>query len=393
MRISSWCIQQKRWDSEQYSSHSQERCHHTCRLLSPSLEDEEVSFPGNAVYEFEQLYWSLQQAEVQPACRVTPISAEDVSTTTQVLKSQGCQFAVKSGGHAFFAGASNIGSAVVIDLSNLNQVKISTNKTEVSVGAGTQWSNLYPLMRAAEIRVIGGRFVGMGVEGLTLGGGIPLHSGRSCQWFYSEFQPRIAPRSVWALRGGGNNFGIVTRFDLASFEQGDMWGGMTISNATEPPNAFEALVSFNINHAPDPFAAVFLAYAYLPSAGTTLVSATLNYGIPIIDPAIFSNFTNLASISSSLRITNLTSLVNSTAATQPPGLRESYWTLTMFNDADLMNDICKILDQEVQNINNATNVIPAIVFQPISKPIISQFSKNGGNALGITTEDGPLICK
>lgn len=109
---------------------------------------------------------------------MTPVFAEDVSTTIQVLKSQGCQFAVKSGGHACFSGASNIENAVVIDLSNLDQIKISSDKTEVSVGAGTLWSNLYPVTDAAKIGVIGGRVVGIGVGGLTLGGGISFHSGR-----------------------------------------------------------------------------------------------------------------------------------------------------------------------------------------------------------------------
>ncbi|KAG4030442.1 hypothetical protein MFRU_012g01760 [Monilinia fructicola] len=383
---------------------SQETCQKTCHVLARVLKGR-VSFPGSAVYESEQLYWSSQQADTRPACRVTPTSAEDVSTTIQVLRSQGCPFAVKSGGHACFAGASSIQSAVVIDLSQLDQIKILREKMEVSVGAGVRWSDLYPAMDAAKIGVVGGRAVGIGVGGLTLGGGFSFHSGRyglACD-NVNTFQVVLAngtirevnqasfPDLYWALRGGGNNFGIVTRFDLASFEQGDMWGGTIIASATELPIAIEALVNLNINHASDPFAAVFLAYAYVPSAGTTFVSATLDYGKPIPNPPIFTNFTNLPTLSSTLKIANLTTLINATAGTQPAGLRESYWALTTLNDANLLNDICKIFDQEVQKIAHATDVLPAIILQPISEPIISHFGKNGGNALGITTEHGPLI--
>lgn len=172
-----------------------------------------------------------------------------------------------------------------------------------------------------------------------------------------------------------------------------MWGGTTTSNATELPNAIEALVNLNFNHASDPFAAVFLVYVYVPSIELPLVGFTLDYGKPVMNPPIFENFTKIPAISADLRIATLTSLINGTEESQPSGLRESYWTLTILNDADLINEISKIFDQELQNIRNATNLLPALVFQPISEPMISQFSKNGGNALGITKEDGPLIRK
>ena len=47
---------------------------------------------------------------------------------------------------------------------------------------------------------------------------------------------------------------------------------------------------------------------------------------------------------------------------------------------------------EINPINTVANMTPAIVFQPLTNNIISHFSRNGGNALGITTADGPLIC-
>jgi hypothetical protein len=47
---------------------------------------------------------------------------------------------------------------------------------------------------------------------------------------------------------------------------------------------------------------------------------------------------------------------------------------------------------EFNPINTVANMTPAIVFQPLTNDIISHFSRNGGNALGITTADGPLIC-
>jgi len=56
-----------------------------------------------------------------------------------------------------------------------------------------------------------------------------------------------------------------------------------------------------------------------------------------------------------------------------------------------MNLIQEIFIEEIENIKNVTGLGPACVFQAITSDIISHFSKNGGNALGITPEDGPLI--
>jgi FAD/FMN-containing dehydrogenase len=142
------------------------------------LEDR-VSFAGSTIYEDEQSqYWSLQQSTVLPACRVTPRSAEDVAITIRVLKTWECQFAVKSGGHAAFAGASNIQDAVTIDLGGLNGIDVKSDRLQVSVGAGAKWSDVYPVTDKAKLGVVGGRVPGIGVGGLTLGGGLSFFAGR-----------------------------------------------------------------------------------------------------------------------------------------------------------------------------------------------------------------------
>ena len=48
---------------------------------------------------------------------------------------------------------------------------------------------------------------------------------------------------------------------------------------------------------------------------------------------------------------------------------------------------------EVEGIKDAVGIIPALIFEPITKNVISYFNKNGGNALGIEDSDGPLTCK
>lgn len=58
-----------------------------------------------------------------------------------------------------------------------------------------------------------------------------------------------------------------------------------------------------------------------------------------------------------------------------------------------MADITEIYMEEVVNIKHVTGVLPSLVYQPISTEMMSHFSKNGGNALGLSEIDGPLNCK
>ena len=98
-----------------------------------------TSQPESASYvEGDSNYWSSQQAESLPACRVQPETGKDVSASLLATKFFQCPFAVKSGGHAAFQGASNIDGGLTIDLANLNMIQISSDNTLTQVGAGNR---------------------------------------------------------------------------------------------------------------------------------------------------------------------------------------------------------------------------------------------------------------
>ena len=85
---------------------------------------------------------------------------------------------MKAGGHAAFRGASNIEGGVTIDLANLNQITLSADKSQVSLGPGNRWLDVYTKLERHGLSVVGGRIEDIGVGGLTLGGGISYFSAR-----------------------------------------------------------------------------------------------------------------------------------------------------------------------------------------------------------------------
>ena len=81
-----------------------------------------------------------------------------------------CHFAIKSGGHARAAGASNADGGITIDLVRFNRVEISEDRKNVRVGWGLRWADVYKNLEEEGLMIVGGRVGDVGVGGLTLGG-------------------------------------------------------------------------------------------------------------------------------------------------------------------------------------------------------------------------------
>jgi FAD/FMN-containing dehydrogenase len=138
-----------------------------CALLAILVSN--VSSPGQLDYRPLQ-YWSVQQSEVTPACRVDVSSAKMISSTILVSNLTNCPFAVRSGGHTSWAGGSSIQDGILINLANLNMVSLNSDRTVAKVGAGNNWYDVYKVLDPLGISVVGGREAGVGVGGLLLGG-------------------------------------------------------------------------------------------------------------------------------------------------------------------------------------------------------------------------------
>jgi hypothetical protein len=363
---------------------------------------------GSSAYDsFTGGYWSVQQASVDPYCVFKPASAAQVSISVLIARLSQCPFAVKSGGHAAFAGASSIEGGITIALERINQITVSKDKKTVAIGPGNLWLDVYTTLQPLDLSVIGGRVSGIGVGGLTLGGGISFFSslyGWACDNVASyevvtasgiivTASPTSYPDLFWALRGGGNNFGIVTKFNLKSISLpgGQMWGGSRIHTADQFPAVVNAFTNLGFNSPKDPNAAQIMSFAYAQSADLEIASADLQYAKPVANAPIFSEYLAIPALQDNTRVRTLTDLTEQFNSVNPNGLRETYWTATYKLNHDLVTAIQNIFFDELNSIKDVQGIVPAVTLQVITQGMLAQMSKNGGNPLGLTAASGPYL--
>jgi FAD/FMN-containing dehydrogenase len=116
--------------------------------------------------------WDAKQLEYKSACRIEPVSTEEVASALGVIVDNWCNFAVKSGGHSRIRGSSNAVGGVTIDLNRINTVELLDDNKKARIGSGAIWGDVYAALEKEDVVVTGGRLSGIGVGGLTLGGGI-----------------------------------------------------------------------------------------------------------------------------------------------------------------------------------------------------------------------------
>uniref|UniRef100_A0A0W0F5G4 FAD linked oxidase N-terminal domain-containing protein n=1 Tax=Moniliophthora roreri TaxID=221103 RepID=A0A0W0F5G4_MONRR len=135
-----------------------------CDTLQQQLPGK-VFLPNSPEYQEQQSsYYPALASQHSPACRVTPTSAQDVSTTLQTLKAGECQFAVRSGGHMQYNNSNNI------DMVGMNALDISADKKVIGVGPGNRWGAVYDALAPDDLVIVGGRSNTVGVGGYLLGG-------------------------------------------------------------------------------------------------------------------------------------------------------------------------------------------------------------------------------
>jgi FAD/FMN-containing dehydrogenase len=203
-----------------------------------------VIAPGDPDYDIARTVF-YGGVDKHPAVIIKVADANDVSRVVNLARESGLELAIRSGGHST-AGHSVSEGGIVLDLSNMKDLQIDTKSRTAWAETGLTAGEVTAALAAHGLAVGFGDTGSVGIGGITLGGGVgylvrkyglTIDSLLAAEVVTADGQIRHVdeqthPDLFWAIRGGGGNFGVVTRFKYRLQEVPNVVGGMLILPAT-----------------------------------------------------------------------------------------------------------------------------------------------------------------
>ncbi len=223
--------------------------------------------PENSAYDAARAGY-LGGFDKRPLAIVRPRDAAEVARVVGVAREAGLELAVRGGGHSF-AGHSTTDGGIVLDLGQMNRIEIDAPSRTAWVETGATTGEFTMAAGEHGLAVGFGDAGGVGIGGITLGGGVGFLVRKYGLTIDSLLAAAVVtadgqlvstdansePDLFWAIRGGGGNFGVVTRLkfrlnDLSAFTGGMLFLQATTENLTRfiagaeaAPEALSAIVN------------------------------------------------------------------------------------------------------------------------------------------------------
>jgi len=202
-----------------------------------------VSTPGEDRYAAAIATWA--KVDVAPTAAVTCRSAADVQAAIAAARKANLPLSVRGGGHDLVGRA--LCDGIVIDLSEMREVTIATDRRTALIQGGARARDVMSAIDPLGLAAVTGSCGGVGMAGLTLGGGYGPLIGRQGLALDNllEAQLVLADGSLvsasatenrelfWALRGGGGNLGVVTAMRCKLHDMPSVHAGILIYPMSE----------------------------------------------------------------------------------------------------------------------------------------------------------------
>jgi FAD/FMN-containing dehydrogenase len=181
----------------------------------------------------------------RPAVIVRVANDNDVSRLIALARETGLELAVRSGGHSI-PGHSVSDGGIVLDLADMRSIDIDTEDRTAWAETGLTAVEVADATAAHDLAIGFGDAGSVGIGGITLGGGVGYLSRRfgltiddllaadvvTADGEVRRVDAESEPDLFWAIRGGGGNFGVATRFHYRLHDLAGVLGGMLFLPAT-----------------------------------------------------------------------------------------------------------------------------------------------------------------
>lgn len=381
----------------------------TCAILEFQLPGC-VSFRGSDGYQSQiESYWATNQAELSSSCHVTPRDSADLQKIMFLISHTGSSFAIKSGGHSVVANTSNVNGGVVIDLEQLNHVTVQSDHMVVDVGTGARWKDVYQKLEGTSYGVTGARSGSVGVGGYLLGGGLSPFSGMlgwACDSIVFlevvlangtilEVGHDNHPDLLIALKGGGSNFGIVSRARLKLVETPNKLDVAFIQyQGLDVRHVVRAITNYNQMAAQDPEAAVSVSVGGCFRDQPPTISAVLSHRQGVLDSKVLMPFWNVSHHMIRHERLSQLELAQIYDEMNPKGFRQHRTTTTIHNDEEVLTAIVQSYISDLYpRLGNlgGNDVRGGVLIQPLTYPHLRYGSLAEPNMLGLQKEPSPLL--
>lgn len=268
----------------------------------------EVWEVGDDGYEDERTVWN-GAVDHRPAVVARCADRGDVQTALLVARRLGLPVSVRGGGHDW-AGRAIREGGVVIDLSALRAVRVDRAATVAEIQGGALVADVLDAAARHGLATPAGAVRGVGMLGMTMGGGYGGLIGRfglsldnllSAEVVLADGSPVLAgpggdPELLWALQGGGGNFGVVTSARFRLHRMGPVLGGMVMyphhqaqqvlrgyrEVISRAPDELTVMAGFLTGPGGDPVVFVAPTWSGDPAAGEASVAPLTRLGTPVM---------------------------------------------------------------------------------------------------------------
>ncbi|EFX03777.1 FAD-binding domain containing protein [Grosmannia clavigera kw1407] len=369
----------------------------TCQVVDAMIPGR-VIFSNDTIYTSTQSsYYSGEERDLTPDCIFMPTTASEVSQfvkTVGVRKGKDALFAIRGGGHTLWSGAANIEGGITVDMRLINQTVLSADGKIASLGAGARWRDVYPQLTPHNVTVMGGRLGSLGVGGFLSGGGLTFLSRRqgfACDNIYGyeivlasgevTYVTEASHAGLWlALKGGSNNFGIITRFDVLTFPSNRMWYSLlqyeynntvleaqaqAFSRFMEPAN-FDSAAMMGI----------FIDYV----GGAYSITDALWYADDVVMPPVYNGFTEIPNMGGVAELATVADVVDTFGANIPTATSRAFQLDWSFQNppAEVYMELFQIWEKGISTIADVEGLFIEFLTQP-------QSVTNGKNLFGLVT--------